>query len=119
MAEIRLRDARYSELPEIAHVMAQAFWHDNLFGEHIHPHRDEHPADVDLYWLRRARVSFWDYRCRWLVAVVREGADGREVIAGAAQWCRLGPGGRKLECWTLDPRMSFHPEKHPSPDTRC
>ena len=55
MSEIVLRDTSYSELPEIAHVMATAFWEDNLFGRIIHPHRNEHPSDVDLYWLRRAR----------------------------------------------------------------
>ncbi len=106
MAEIVLREARYADLPAIAHVMAQAFWQDNLFGEHIHPHREQYPDDVDLYWLRRARVSYWDYRAQWLVAVSKS-EDGGEVIAGAAQWSRLGDGGRKLECWALDPRMFF------------
>ena len=33
MAQCVLRYARYSELPEIAHVMAKAFWDDNLFGD--------------------------------------------------------------------------------------
>ncbi|KPM46446.1 hypothetical protein AK830_g39 [Neonectria ditissima] len=108
MSEVVLRNARFSELPEIAHIMAKAFWEDNLFGQLIHPHRNEHPDDVDLYWLRRARVSFWDYRCRWLVAVAQD-KNGREVIVGAAQWARLGDGGKKLECWYLDPRNLLKP----------
>ncbi|KAH7113486.1 acyl-CoA N-acyltransferase [Dactylonectria estremocensis] len=108
MSEIVLRDARYSELPEIAHVMATAFWEDNLFGQIIHPHRNEHPGDVDLYWLRRARVNFWDYRWKWLVAVAKDEA-GREVIAGIAQWTRLGDGGKKLEGSYLDPRNLLMP----------
>lgn len=111
MSEIVLRDARYSELPEIAHVMAQAFWEDNLFGELIHPHRNEHPDDVDLYWLRQARVNFWDYRWKWLVAVTKDDS-GQDVIAGIAQWARLGEGGRKLECWALDPREFLSPMVH-------
>lgn len=112
MSEIVLRDARFSELPEIAHVMAKAFWEDNLFGQLIHPHRNEHPDDVDLYWLRRARVNFWDYRWRWLVAVGKD-ESGREVIAGIAQWARLGDGGKKLECWYLDPREFILPCRYP------
>ncbi|KAF3352579.1 hypothetical protein VDGD_08283 [Verticillium dahliae] len=108
MCEIALRDARYTELAEIAHVMATAFWEDNLFGELIHPHRDEHPDDVDLYWLRRARVNFWDFRWKWLVATTKD-VNGNEVIAGIAQWARLGDGGQKMDCWYLDPRNSLKP----------
>ncbi|KAI5459536.1 hypothetical protein BGZ63DRAFT_415097 [Mariannaea sp. PMI_226] len=100
--------AHYSELPEIAHVMAKAFWEDNLFGQLIHPHRNKHPDDVDLYWLRRARVNFWDYRWKWLVAVSKD-ESGQEVIAGIAQWARLGDGGQKMECWYLDPRNLLKP----------
>ncbi|KAM0186756.1 hypothetical protein ACHAPQ_009377 [Fusarium lateritium] len=107
-SEIELRDARYSELPEIAHIIATAFWEDNLFGDLIHPHRDQYPNDVDLYWLRRARVNFWDYRWTWLVAVCKD-ESGREAIAGIAQWARLGDGGRKLECSYLDPRNLLKP----------
>ncbi|KAJ4248404.1 hypothetical protein NW762_012741 [Fusarium torreyae] len=106
--EVVLRDAYYSELPEIAHVMAKAFWKDNLFGDLIHPHRNEYPDDVDLYWLRRARVNFWDYRWRWLVAVGKD-ESGQEVIAGIAQWARLGDGGKKLELPYLDPRNLLKP----------
>ncbi|WZH50284.1 N-acetyltransferase domain-containing protein [Fusarium acuminatum] len=108
MSEIVLRDARYSELPEIAHTMSEAFWKDNLFGELIHPHRNKYPNDVDLYWLRRARVNFWDYRCRWLIAVAKD-ESGQEAIAGVAQWARLGDGGQKLECRYLDPRNLLKP----------
>ncbi|KAL6890074.1 acyl-CoA N-acyltransferase [Trichoderma evansii] len=103
-----LRDARYSELPRIAHVLAQAFWEDNLFGQLIHPHRNEYPDDVDLYWLRRARVNFWDYRRRWLVATDKD-KSGQEVIVGIAQWERLGDGGKKLDCGYLDPRNISKP----------
>ena len=103
MTDIVLRDARYSELPEIAHVMARAFWHDNLFGDLIHPHREAYPDDMDLYWLRRSRVSFWNWRWRFLVAVSKN-EEGKEVIAGVAQWARLGDGGRNMDLYTLDPR---------------
>jgi len=108
MAEIVLRDARYSELPEIANVMAQAFWNDNLFGDLIHPHRAQHPDDMDLYWLRRSRVTFWNWRWKFLVAVSKD-AEGKEVIAGVAQWGRLGDGGKVMDLWTLDPKSSYTP----------
>lgn len=107
MPEITIRDCRYADLPEVAEVMARAFWEDNLFGDLIHPYRDEYPKDMCLYWLRRLRVSYWDYRYKNLVAVSRS-EDGKEVIAGAAQWCRLGDGGKELECWRLDPRKLFY-----------
>ncbi|KAL6856419.1 acyl-CoA N-acyltransferase [Trichoderma novae-zelandiae] len=108
MSQSVLRNARYSELPEIAHVMAQAFWDDNLFGDLIHPHRKEYPDDVDLYWLRRARVSFWNNRWRFIVAVDRD-ETGHEIIVGIAQWARLGEGGEGLEGWHWDPRHLLKP----------
>jgi hypothetical protein len=49
MSETVLRVARYSELPEIAPIIAKAFWDDKLFGKLIDPHRNEYPDDVDLY----------------------------------------------------------------------
>ncbi|UKZ61283.1 uncharacterized protein TrAtP1_002550 [Trichoderma atroviride] len=108
MSNIQLREAGYSELPRVAHILAKAFWEDNLFGQMIHPHRNEYPDDVDLYWLRRARVNFWDPRRRWLVATEKD-KSGQEVIVGIAQWERLGDGGKKLERWTLDPRNISKP----------
>lgn len=105
---IKLRDARYLELPAVAHVMAQAFWEDNLFGELIHPNREQFSDDVDLYWLRRARVNFWDYRWKWLVAVAPNPRSGPgeqpEIVVGIAQWARLGDGGKVKECAWFDPR---------------
>ncbi|KAJ4137167.1 hypothetical protein NW768_002748 [Fusarium equiseti] len=108
MSGITLRDAHYSELPEVARVMSRAFWKDELFGDLIHPHREQYPEDVDLYWLRRARVVFWDYRWRLIVAVSKD-QSGKESIVGIAQWERLGNGGKKLECSTLDPRNLLKP----------
>ncbi|KXJ94954.1 acyl-CoA N-acyltransferase [Microdochium bolleyi] len=105
---IALRDARYSDLPVIAHVMALAFWDDHIFGAIIHPHRDQFPLDSDLYWLRRARISFWDWHYKWLVAVAK-GDDGRETVVGIAQWERMGEGAKALECAWFDPRNLLKP----------
>lgn len=104
MAKVTIREARYFELPRISQVLAQAFWDDNLNGDLIHPHRNKFPADVELYWLRRCRVNYWDYTWRWLVAVSRDEKTGTEAIVGIAEWARLGEGRKKLQCSWYDPR---------------
>lgn len=106
MPDFKVRDARYSDLPAIATLLTKAFWDDVLLGELIHPHRAKFPADNELWWLRRARVLFWDYRRKWLVAVQEK--DGRESIVGIAQWERIGRGGKKLDLWWFDPRNLLH-----------
>lgn len=105
--QVQIRYAQYSDLPAIAHVMTQAFFDDDLFGDIIHPYRKQHHADVQLYWLRRARVNYWNYRWRWPIAVMQEAQTGREVIVGTGQWERIGPGGDKMECRVYDPRESL------------
>lgn len=103
MGEIILRPVRYTELPRIATVFRAAFWDDGMFGDFIHPHRNAYPGDMDLWWLRRARVNFWDYAWQWMVAVERD-ENGEETVAGIAQWIRKGEGGKKLQCAWYDPR---------------
>jgi hypothetical protein len=92
------------DIPSIARVMGQAFFDNSLFGDIIHPHRKQFPEDVNLYWLRRAYVDFWNYRWTWLVAVDKNHSTGEDVVVGVAQWERLGAGGNKLECAIYDPR---------------
>ncbi|KAF2689936.1 acyl-CoA N-acyltransferase [Lentithecium fluviatile CBS 122367] len=104
MSEVNIRFARYTDLPSIARVMGRAFFDDDLFGDIIHPYRKQYPEDVNLYWLRRAYVNFWNYRWRWLVAVTKDVSTGKEDVVGVAQWERLGAGGDKLECAVYDPR---------------
>lgn len=104
MDRITIRDARYGDLAAIAHVQGLAFFDDPLFGDLIHPHRDQYPQDVDLWHLRRLRVNYWNYRWKWLVAVERDEAKGSETIVAVAQWSRKGSGGKSLELFALDPR---------------
>ncbi|KAH8668840.1 acyl-CoA N-acyltransferase [Xylariales sp. PMI_506] len=82
MSRIEIREAQYSDLPRAAHVLAQAFGPDNLFGELIHPYRKEFPNDSDLYWLRRIRVDYWNFRDKLFVATTKEEESGNEVIRG-------------------------------------
>lgn len=104
---VQIRKARYSELPSISQVLSKAFWDDNLNGDLIHPYRNQYPADVELYWLRRSRVNFWDYAWSWVVAVDRNEEEGKEAIVGIAVWARLGDGSRALQCSWYDPRESI------------
>lgn len=103
MTRIVLRPARYSDLPRIAHIARLAFWDDNLFGDFIHPYRNAYPADMELWWLRRARVNFWDYTWIFIVAVEIDDR-GNEMVVGIAQWIRMGEGGKKMQCAWYDPR---------------
>lgn len=108
LSNVVFRDAHYSELPAVARVMSLAFWDDHIFGARIHPHRDQFPLDSDLYWLRRARVNFWDYHYKFLVAVVPdENGAGSDKVVGIAQWERLGEGAKALDCAWYDPRTSL------------
>lgn len=108
-SNIRIQEARYYDLPRIAHVLSQAFWDDNLFGDLIHPQREKFPKDMELYWLRRARINFWDYTWRWVVAVELD-TSGNETVVGIAEWARLGEGGRSLQCAWYDPRKHINPK---------
>jgi hypothetical protein len=106
-----IRPAYYSELPAIAALLTKAFWNDDLFGDIIHPHRAQFPEDNDLYWLRRARVNWWDWSMRYIVSIVREA--GRDVITGVALWARIGeqpPTGLKLG--VADPSKNLRCIRH-------
>jgi GNAT superfamily N-acetyltransferase len=102
-----LRDVKWGELPGMARIMSLAFWNDQLFGEMIHPNREKYPNDSDLYWLRDARVNFWDRHYKYLVAVTPDTeVPGKEKVIGMAQWERFGEGAKKLDRAWYDPSMS-------------
>lgn len=84
MPDIQLRPARWSDLPAVGHVAEQAFFEDNLLGDLIHPYRRDYPGDMSLYWTRRARVHFWDYRWKQVVAVDKD-QDGNDKVVGFIQ----------------------------------
>lgn len=74
-------------MPAVGHVAEQAFFEDNLLGDFIHPYRREHPGDMSLYWTRRCRVHFWDWRWKQVVALDKD-QNGDEKIVGFIQ-CTL------------------------------
>lgn len=104
MASIKYRDASYGDLAEISHMLALAFRDDYVWGDVMHPHRRAYPEDLDLWFLQRVRVAYWDYRWKWLVATDTD-SKGREAIVGCAQWHRKGKGGRNMDLWWFDPRQ--------------
>jgi hypothetical protein len=103
-----IRPAVYAELPTLARISTLAFWNDVLFGQLIHPHREQYPEDNDLYWLRRMRVDWWDWSQIFLVAVQQEegmegeGGKRKEVLVGTAHWVRIAePGENRRAGWGL------------------
>ncbi|PSR93831.1 hypothetical protein BD289DRAFT_364322 [Coniella lustricola] len=104
----KIRYATWADLPQLSKSLAQAFYDDELFGDFIHPHRAQHPKDMELYWLRRLRVNYCDPRWRILAAIDQD-ADGKELVVGCAQWTRMGKGGSKLDRWWFDPRNLLQP----------
>jgi hypothetical protein len=104
-----LRKLKYHELPAMARILSLAFWNDQLFGEMIHPNREEYPNDSDLYWLRDARVNFWDRHYEFIAAVVQDpDAPGRGKLIGIAQWERIGDGAKRRDLAWYDPSMFFY-----------
>lgn len=109
MATIKLREPSYSELPQIAALLRQAFWDDAIFGDLMHPHRAQYPQDYERWFLQRLRASFWNARSWMLIAFTENGAGGdipneQADIVGFAQWTRVGPGARKA----LSGAKGFH-----------
>lgn len=97
-----LRFATFADLTSIARCWYYGFFDDEVIGELMHPHRKEYPEDVYWFLLRGIRERFFDWRHRFIVATVQE--DGKEKVVGAADWRRLGDGGKARELWWWDPR---------------
>ncbi|KAF2010154.1 hypothetical protein BU24DRAFT_455288 [Aaosphaeria arxii CBS 175.79] len=105
--ELILRLATASDLPAIARCWYYAFFDDEVIGDLMHPHREESPEDVYYFLLRGVRERFWDWRHQFIVITVIE--EGIERIVGAADWRRIGDGGKAMELPRLDPRNLISP----------
>ncbi|KAF2661095.1 acyl-CoA N-acyltransferase [Lophiostoma macrostomum CBS 122681] len=102
MPSLTLRLATLSDLPAIARCWYHAFFDDEVIGDMMHPHRNDHPKDVYWFLLRGIRERFWDWRHQFIVVTARE--DGKDRLVGAADWRRVGDGGREMELGWADPR---------------
>ena len=101
VSNLELRKACLSDLSAIASVWADAFFDDELIGDIMHPNRKEYPQDIYWFLLRGIRERFWDWRHQFVIVTAKNGADDR--IVGAADWRRLGDGGRPRELSGVDP----------------
>ncbi|EON66771.1 hypothetical protein W97_06019 [Coniosporium apollinis CBS 100218] len=105
-----IRRATPADFPAINAVCAAAFHDDELFGDMIHPLRDQYPEDFVHFFARRNRENWWDYAHEIWVATVIE--NGKEKIAGMGEWERMG---RANEGWGIgwwDPRQLLKPAQH-------
>ncbi|UPX16295.1 uncharacterized protein EKO05_0006704 [Ascochyta rabiei] len=107
-AIFHLREAQLSDLTSIARVWHTAFFNDEIIGDIMHPHRQQHPEDVYWFLLRGIRERFWNWRHRFIVVTTHNG-KGAETVVGAADWRRLGTGGAQRDLLKVDPRTLIAP----------
>jgi hypothetical protein len=53
-----IRNATYEDLLPASKVLAAAFKNEGLFGGLFHPHRNEFPDDMHLFFLQKLRVDW-------------------------------------------------------------
>jgi GNAT superfamily N-acetyltransferase len=88
------RLATWSDLLPASKVLAEAFHHDHMFGDFVHPRRNEFPNDVYLYWLRFLREAYCTEPGEYLVVSYKEAKkespelERQEIITGVAHWVR-------------------------------
>jgi hypothetical protein len=56
-----IRPATENDIQTMSQIGAEAFFDDELFGPLIHPHRNEFPDDMHLYWLKRIHRDWCVY----------------------------------------------------------
>ncbi|KID69000.1 uncharacterized protein G6M90_00g054370 [Metarhizium brunneum] len=81
-----IREAKYSDLREMAEAAAAAFQDEELFGELMHPRRKEYPQDFVAYFERRFLRHWNDPNCHLVVGLDK--TTGK--VVGCAQWERQG-----------------------------
>lgn len=96
-SEMPTRPATYSDLLPASQILAEAFHNDSLFGDFVHPRRNEFPNDVYLYWLRFLREAYYTQPGEYLVVSYQEANDDNndnpnpeqnQKITGIAHWIR-------------------------------
>ncbi|KAK5109969.1 hypothetical protein LTR62_006336 [Meristemomyces frigidus] len=112
-----VRFATKDDVGTMARISSEAFWDDELFGEVIHPYRDQHPDGPRLYWLALIRKGWQDPANTFLVSTT---GDEKNKVAAWAQWTRKGrketaadeDSMRKQVEWpALPPNEAAHPER--------
>jgi hypothetical protein len=97
-----IRPATPADEPAMASLLAEAFFNESLFGQVMHPYRDQYPDDVKIFWSEYLRKQWKMPNERLLVATTT--VDGEDKVAGAAVWRRDGDdeGKRRVESEWVD-----------------
>ncbi|KEQ92784.1 hypothetical protein AUEXF2481DRAFT_42869 [Aureobasidium subglaciale EXF-2481] len=88
-----IRSASFADLLPAAHVCAEAFFDEDLFGQRIHPNRSAFPGDVYLFFLRQLRKDFFDGHN---TVMVSHPENQLACVTGVAVWTRKGRGGDRM-----------------------
>lgn len=93
-----VRLATFADLESIAHVLAAAFYDEEL-NTYFHPHRDKYPEDYVRSWYQTVLEKWCGYDNVWVVSYdveesdpssVGDGTSIRHKVTGAAEWARVG-----------------------------
>lgn len=91
-----LRPAQPSDEPAIVSICARAFYNEDLFGRVMHPHRDQYPEDLEIYWRGVVRRDWASPRNRVFVVVCPKNPEQNQhdkeedEVVGMAIWQRQG-----------------------------
>ncbi|KAF2004739.1 acyl-CoA N-acyltransferase [Amniculicola lignicola CBS 123094] len=102
-----IRPATRSDLSHIFTLCSAAFFDEDLFGRVLHPHRQQYPEDVVLFWHGFVRDLWFNQRCRFWVSY--EKGDGEEKVVGVGVWKRQGEGGKGMDLVSWDIRRILPP----------
>lgn len=85
-----LRPATFADLLPASKAMAAAFKDEELFGGVLHPHRQQYPDDMYLFFLRLLRVMYYSSPDNYIIlyTTTHPQTGEKDAIAGAALWTR-------------------------------
>jgi GNAT superfamily N-acetyltransferase len=83
-----IRNATYEDLLPASKVLAAAFKNEGLFGGLFHPHRNEFPDDMHLFFLQKLRVDWARTSTPDQRILLAHPPQDPSTIAGVAIWQR-------------------------------
>ncbi|EMD87214.1 hypothetical protein COCC4DRAFT_27631 [Bipolaris maydis ATCC 48331] len=112
-----IRPAQPSDEPAIVALCARAFYNEDLFGRVMHPHRDQYPDDLQIYWREVVRRDWAAPRNRVFVVVRPRNPEQHQQdkeedeVVGMAIWQRQGNDAtaQKIIKEHIDPTPLFSP----------
>lgn len=86
---ITIRPANYSDLVPASKCLAAAFKEEPMHGPYLHPHRNEYPDDMYLFFLYNLRIQYVSGPDVKLHVSTTTDNKGKEIITGLSQWRRV------------------------------